>query len=242
MVAICNRLTGSFLQKPMFHPLADYVINVVSPPEQIIRRIMSRDRVDRETAEHRFVSQETATDRLPDATIVNDRDLETLYLRVDEVMNGIKEKFNIKMKTDLAKILTVSGQHGLCKYIAQAKNGIIVESLADGQRTALSNRSRVNTLADISIYTSEGELKLHEVFLSLREALGSEAAPSSKAPADQIKALFAKAVPNYDEDRFYVSHMKKVLDWYGELDKYASFDFMTDEEREAEAAAGQTGE
>jgi hypothetical protein len=52
-----------------------------------------------------------------------------------------------------------------------------------------------------------------------------------------IKDLFAKAVPNYDPDRFYVSHMKKVVDWYNELAKYASLEFVTDEEREAEAKA-----
>ena len=29
--------------------------------------------------------------------------------------------------------------------------------------------------------------------------------------------------------------MKKILDWYGELVKYASLDFVTDEDREKEA-------
>ena len=31
--------------------------------------------------------------------------------------------------------------------------------------------------------------------------------------------------------------MKKVVDWYNELAKYASLEFVTDEEREAEAKA-----
>ena len=48
---------------------------------------------------------------------------------------------------------------------------------------------------------------------------------------------FAKAVPNYDEDRFYVSHMKKVVEWYNELKKYASLDFA--EEEEAVEAASE---
>lgn len=139
------------------------------------------------------------------------------------------------MKTDLAMILSVSGHHGLYQYIAQARNGIIVEALSDGTRTALDNRSRVNTLADISIYTSEGEMKLQDVFLALKEALGDSEAPTSKSSAEEIKALFLKAVPNYDADRFYVSHMKKIVDWYAEIAKYASFDFMTDEDREAAA-------
>ena len=136
------------------------------------------------------------------------------------------------MKTDLARILSVSGQHGLFNYIAQARNGAIVEALSDKRRTCFDMKSRITTLADISIYTSEGEMKLQEVFQKLHEALGEADAPTSKASADELKALFLKAIPNYDGDRFYVSHMKKVVDWYNCLHKYASFDFVNPEEEE----------
>ena len=68
------------------------------------------------------------------------------------------------MKTDLARILSVSGQHGLYLYLAQARNGAIAESLSDKKRTCFDIKTRLTTLADIAIYTSEGELKLKEVF------------------------------------------------------------------------------
>lgn len=137
------------------------------------------------------------------------------------------------MKTDLARILSVSGQHGLFNYIAQARNGAIVEALGDKRRTCFDMKSRITTLADISIYTSEGEMKLQEVFQKLHEALGEADAPTSKASADELKALFLKAIPNYDGDRFYVSHMKKVVDWYNELKNFASLDFEEGNEGEA---------
>lgn len=137
------------------------------------------------------------------------------------------------MKTDLARILSVSGQHGLFNYIAQARNGAIVEALSDKRRTCFDMKSRITTLADISIYTSEGEMKLQEVFQKLHEALGEADAPTSKASADELKALFLKAIPNYDGDRFYVSHMKKVVDWYNELKNFASLDFEEGNEGEA---------
>lgn len=137
------------------------------------------------------------------------------------------------MKTDLAKILSVSGRHGLYSYVAQARNGVIAESLSDKKRTVFDARSRVTTLADIAIFTNEGELKLAEVFTAMNKTAGT--APTSKSPDEEIKAFFSKAVPNYDGDRFYVSHMKKVLDWYGELAAFANLDFVTDEEREKEA-------
>lgn len=90
-------------------------------------------------------------------------------------------------------------------------------------------KSRITTLADISIYTNEGEMKLKDVFLKLKDVLGDADAPSPKASADELKALFAKAIPDYDADRFYVSHMKKVVEWYNELKNYASFDFEDEE-------------
>jgi hypothetical protein len=140
------------------------------------------------------------------------------------------------MKTDLAKILSVRGQRGLFLYIAQSRNGAIAEALRDKKRTNFAANSGITTLADISIFTTEGEVKLKEVFLQLKEVLGDADAPSSKAAPEEIKALFDKALPNYDGDRFYVSHMKKVVDWYNELKNYASLDFEEEEAVEEPAA------
>lgn len=139
------------------------------------------------------------------------------------------------MKTDLTKILSISGQPGLYLYIAQARSGAIVESLSDKKRSCFGLTSKMTTLADISIYTTEDEMKLSEVFLKLKDVLGGAEAPSSKASSGELKALFAKAVPDYDGERFYVSHMKKVVDWYNCLLKYASLDFVTPEEETSEA-------
>lgn len=138
------------------------------------------------------------------------------------------------MKTDLSRILSVSGQHGLYYYVAQSRNGVIVEALSDRKRTCFDMKSRVTSLADISIYTSEGELKLKEVFLKLKEVLADAEAPSQKASAEEFKSLFAKAVPDYDADRFYVSHMKKIALWYNEILRSASFDFAEGAEDEAQ--------
>ena len=139
------------------------------------------------------------------------------------------------MKTDLAKTLSIRGQHGLFTYIAQSRSGAIVETFEDKKRYNFSASAGITTLADISIYTDEGEMKLQDVFGKMHEVLGDADAPSAKASDKELKDLFAKAVPNYDADRFYVSHMKKVVEWYNALKHYASLDFLTDEEREAEA-------
>ena len=138
------------------------------------------------------------------------------------------------MKTDLSKILAISGQSGLYLYISHARNGAVVEALADKKRSSVGVTSKITSLADISIYTEDEEVKLQQVLLNMKEVLGEAEAPSSKASAEELKALFEKALPDYDRDRFYVSHMKKVVDWYNAIKKYASFDFVDPDAAEEE--------
>ena len=138
------------------------------------------------------------------------------------------------MKTDLSKISAISGQSGLYLYVSQARNGAIVEALADKKRTSIGMTNKITSLADISIYTDDEEVKLQQVFLNMKDVLGDADAPSAKSSPDELKSLFEKALPAYDRDRFYVSHMKKVVEWYNALKKYASLDFVNPEEETAE--------
>ena len=138
----------------------------------------------------------------------------------------------MEMKTDLSKILAISGQSGLYLYISQARNGAIVEALSDKKRSSVGMTSKITSLADISIYTDDEEVKLQQVFLNMKEVLGDADAPSAKSKPEELKALFEKALPDYDRDRFYVSHMKKVVEWYNALKNYASLDFVEPETAE----------
>jgi hypothetical protein len=89
-------------------------------------------------------------------------------------------------------------------------------------------------LSDISIYTDEEEVKLQDVFEKMHAYLGENDAPSAKSDAKVLKGLFEEALPTYDRDRFYVSHMKKVVEWYNILKNNASLDFESlEEETEA---------
>ena len=139
------------------------------------------------------------------------------------------------MKTDLSKILAISGQSGLFLYVSQARSGAIVEALSDKKRSTVGMTSKLTSLADISIYTDEEEVKLQQVFENMKQVLGDADAPSAKSKPEELKALFEKALPAYDRDRFYVSHMKKVVEWYNALKNYASLDFV-DLDAEAEGA------
>ena len=140
------------------------------------------------------------------------------------------------MKTDLKKILSISGQPGLFLYLSQANAGVVVESIL---RTCYGVSARITSLSDISIFTETDEVRLQQVFEKMKEYLGENDAPSSKSSAEVLKELFENVLPDYDRDRFYVSHMKKVVDWYSCLKNYASLDFVQDEENGADEAAAE---
>ena len=153
------------------------------------------------------------------------------------VLNSLIRIYNLEMKTDLTKILAISGQSGLFLYISATRTGAVVEALADKKRSAVSATSKITSLADISIYTDDEEVKLQQVFLNMKEVLGEDDAPSAKSAPEVLKSLFEKALPDYDRDRFYVSHMKKVVEWYDALKNYASLDFVNPEEEADETEA-----
>ena len=140
------------------------------------------------------------------------------------------------MKTDLRKVLSISGQSGLYLYVSQATQGAVVEALQTKKRSCCPMSARMTSLADISIYTDDEEVKLQDVFEKMHAHLGENDAPSAKSDPKVLKGLFEEALPTYDRDRFYVSHMKKVVEWYNALKKYASLDFVNPEEEEAEQA------
>ena len=136
------------------------------------------------------------------------------------------------MKTDLRKVLSISGKPGLYLYVSQATQGVIIESIINKSRTCVGLSARMTSLADISIYTEDEEVKLQEVFENMKSVLGDNEAPSAKSNPNELKAFFEKALPAYDRDRFYVSHMKKVVEWYNCLKNYASLDFESLEQTE----------
>lgn len=137
-------------------------------------------------------------------------------------------------KTDLKKIISISGEHGLFEYVAQTRNGIIAQSLITGQRKAFGPSSKVSSLSDISIYTEDGEVSMKQVLESIAEKASKAKAMDSKNSPDKIKEFFRTVLPTYDEDRFYVSHMKKVLDWYNCLAEFGSLEFVEEEEAKKE--------
>ncbi len=136
----------------------------------------------------------------------------------------------------LKGILAISGQPGLFKLVAEAKNSIIVESLLTGKRQPAYATSKISSLDDIAIFTQTGEVSLKEVLKSIAEKENKEAV--AKLDGNALKAYFGEVLPEYDQDRVYTSDMKKVIQWYNLLQKN---DLLNVEEEE-EATEEKTEE
>lgn len=130
-------------------------------------------------------------------------------------------------------IMAISGHAGLFRFVAQGRSGIIVESLTDNKRMQVPATAKVSTLRDISIYTSTGEEPLSKVLERIRVLENDANAIDHKSDNEEIKAYFLKVLPEFDEDRVYLSDMKKIISWYNQLQKIGMLDF-SDEEEETE--------
>lgn len=132
----------------------------------------------------------------------------------------------------MKKILAIGGRPGLYKVVSEAKNSIIVESIVDGKRMPAYATSKISALSDISIFTTEGDTPLVDVFRLISDKEDGGKTINHKASANEIKAYFSEILPNYDEYQVYVSDMKKVFQWYNILQAQELLVF-DEEEKEA---------
>ena len=133
---------------------------------------------------------------------------------------------------ELKDILAISGQSGLYKFIAQSKNGIIVEALSDGKRSNASASAKVSSLSEIAIFTETDDIPLAKVFENIYAQTGGKETISPKSTPEQLKTFFAEVLPEYDRDRVHVSDIKKVVAWYNILVAAGMTEFKTGNEEE----------
>lgn len=118
---------------------------------------------------------------------------------------------------DLTGIIAISGQPGLYKVVAQSKNGIIVEGLADKKRTSISSTAKVSSLEDISMFTTGEDKPVAEIMKAIFDKEKGGACIDAKADDKTVVAYFAAVLPDYDKERVYTSNMRKLFNWYNGL-------------------------
>ena len=118
---------------------------------------------------------------------------------------------------DLENIISIAGYSGLHKVVGSTKNGIVVESLEGGKRMAAYSTHKVSALDDISIFTETEDVPLKDVFQKMYGTNNGKAGINHKSSAEELKTFFKKSLPDYDQERVYVSDIKKVIRWYNLL-------------------------
>ena len=114
-------------------------------------------------------------------------------------------------------ILAISGQPGLFRYVAQSRNGFIVESLLDGKRMNASAASRISALAEISMFTEGEDIPLAEVYTKMYAYTEGKPGPSTKEGTARLKEFFGAVITDYDRERVHDSDIKKAISWFNTL-------------------------
>ena len=117
----------------------------------------------------------------------------------------------------LKDILSISGEPGLFKFIAQGKNAIIVEQVETGKRSSAFSSAKVSSLEDISVFTENEDLPLGKVFDRIFEKESGGPAIDARTDAEKLKGYFEEVIPEYSRDRVYLSDIKKIILWYNLL-------------------------
>lgn len=116
------------------------------------------------------------------------------------------------------EIVAVTGLGGLFQLVASKQDGAIVRSLEDKSTRFVSSRVHNFTpLESIEVFTTGENVNLAEVFKAMEEKAATFPPAAGKADNNAIKAYFKNVFPEFDEDRVYVSDMKKMVKWFGIL-------------------------
>ena len=118
---------------------------------------------------------------------------------------------------ELSEIASVSGKGGLFKVYKPTKSGVILESMDEAKTKIVAVATqRLSVLNEISIYTTtkEGTVPLEDVLKKIFATYGTELKVDANSDPNALKAFLKSVLPEYDEDRVYVSDIKKLIKWY----------------------------
>jgi len=138
---------------------------------------------------------------------------------------------------DLSKILSISGKAGLFKVVSQAKNAVIVESLIDKKRFPAFGHEKISSMEEISVFTTGEDMPLKDVFKAMHVKLEGKPAIDHKSDNNTLKKFFLEMIPEVDQERVYISDIKKMVGWYNLLHEQNMLDFTEPEEKKEESPA-----
>ena len=130
------------------------------------------------------------------------------------------------------RVLTISGKAGLYRLVSSGRNMFVVEAVdASHKRMPVYNSDKVVMLDDIAIYTDTEEVPLRDVFAKIYEKENGVLPLDLKmATPEEMVEYFESVMPDYDRERVYLTHIKKMFQWYNILVQNGVVDFVAEEE------------
>lgn len=125
---------------------------------------------------------------------------------------------------ELKDLASVSGKGGLYRVVKPGKSGMLLESLDEPKsKLVVGANTKVSLLDEISIYvhSKEGTTPLGSVLKKVKKDFDADLGVDGNSDPAELKAFMKSVLPTYDEDRVYVSDIKKLVKWYEILRKNA---------------------
>lgn len=134
---------------------------------------------------------------------------------------------------NLKDILAISGLPGLHKMMDSRGNGLLVQGMDGGKTKFYSMRKHQFTpMETVAIYTMSDTIELSEIFQRMLDQVEENPPVGVKESKEKIEDYFSSIVPDYDEDRVYVSDMKKVIKWFATLNEKGYLTMEPEDEEE----------
>lgn len=139
------------------------------------------------------------------------------------------------------RVLTISGKPGLYRLVSNGRNMFIVESVdATKKRMPVHSTNQVVMLDDVAIYTDTEEVPLRDVFARIYEKENAVLPFDVKmATPEEIVEYFEGIMPDYDRERVYLTHIKKIYVWYNILVENGVVDFKVEEAEDAQETVAE---
>jgi len=120
---------------------------------------------------------------------------------------------------DLKDFIAIKGKSDLFRIMSKTPKGIIVETLNETKaKFKIQPNLQVLILQDITIFSNDNtDLFLKDVFLSIYKRDGLTINTSLKDDPILLKQFFSEIVPNHDQEKVYISDIKKIIKWYSIL-------------------------
>ncbi len=116
---------------------------------------------------------------------------------------------------NLKEIVSISGLSGLHKIVSQRGDGLIVHSFDDNKSRFVPNRTHIFTpLEGITLYTQTDNIELTKVLAEMKKQKDTNPPVDAKASSDQHKEYMRSIVADFDDEKVYVSDIKKLIKWY----------------------------